>query len=99
MHEPIYVVMVEHEDGDAKNGPAVVQAGEGCHTLECCQTLAWRLENTGHGKASIGLFTPISKSEQIEIGKSQKFKSDSAVLHANNDRKKDRENTDKLKLV
>jgi len=69
---PVYVVMVEHEDQDTKSGPAIISAGDGCHSLEFCQSLAQRMEETGHGKSTIGIFTPISKLEQKEILKDGK---------------------------
>ena len=67
MSGPVYVIMVEHEDPNPKSGPAIISAGDGCHSLEFCQSLAQRMEETGHGKSTIGIFTPISKLEQKEI--------------------------------
>ena len=68
MTDATYVVKVEREDaGNPKSGPAIIQAGAGCHTLEKCQAMAQRMEETGHGKSTIGLFQPLTKQEQRDI--------------------------------
>lgn len=84
---------------ESEPGLEIVHCGAGSDGLRDCQAYAQRLTETDQGVAVVGIFTPLTKLEQIEIGKSNKSKSNSTVLHARADKQKAKKGADKLKLV
>lgn len=85
--EQIYLVMVEHQDPeDDKSGPAVVETGPGCHGLEFCQSLAQRMQESGHGKSTVGKFVPVDRTGNVKIAKPLEFKTPLSLVCKNRDK-------------
>jgi hypothetical protein len=55
----------------SESGPEIVHTGFDSDGLRDCQAYAQRLEETDQGVATVGVFQPLTKLEQIEIAKSQ----------------------------
>jgi hypothetical protein len=68
----------------SESGPEIVHTGFDSDGLRDCQAYAQRLTETKQGVAEVGVITfqPLTKLEQIEIGKSHELKSNNATLHA-----------------
>ena len=88
MDDPIYAVILDHEFME------VVHAERGNNALDNCQSYAQRLAETNQGIATVGVFKPLTKLEQVEIVKSHKTESNSAVLYAH-----PKKSIDEFKLV
>ena len=65
MDDPIYAVILEHEFMEAVH----VECGD--KALSNCQGYAQRLTETNQGIATVGIFKPLTKLEQIEIAKNK----------------------------
>lgn len=66
----------------SESGPEIVHTGLDSDGLRDCQAYAQRLTEAKQGVATVGIFQPLTKLEQIEIGKSHELKSNHAALHA-----------------